>query len=146
MDDDRTQLEQDRARRQALFRRHHVAATAFLHEILLTAEALERARNFDGGPAMHFDARSRVLRAIERCGGAPTFTDLGRLLGISRQAAREHALAAVRAGVVELYQPPNDRRAWQVALTPAGRRLLASRGQRGIGSPLSSAISPRTCR
>jgi DNA-binding MarR family transcriptional regulator len=57
-------------------------------------------------------------------GGAPTFTDPGRLLGISRQAARAHALAAVKAGVAELYQPPNDRRAWQVALTPSGRRTL----------------------
>jgi DNA-binding MarR family transcriptional regulator len=124
MDDDRTRLDEDRARRQALFRRQHVAATAFLHEILLTAEAIERARTLSGQPAMHLEPRSRVLRAIERCGGAPTFTDLGRLLGISRQAAREHALAAVEAGVVELYQPPNDRRAWQVALTPAGRRVL----------------------
>lgn len=117
-------MDDDRARRRALFRRHHVAATAFLHEILLTAEALERARNLDGEPAMHLDPQSRVLRAIERCGGAPTFTDLGRLLRISRQAAREHALAAVKTGVVELYQAPNDRRAWQVALTPAGRRQL----------------------
>jgi DNA-binding MarR family transcriptional regulator len=65
-----------------------------------------------------------VLRAIERCGCAPTFTDLGRLLGISRQAARVHALSAVQTGVVELYQAPNDRRAWQVALTPSGRRVL----------------------
>jgi hypothetical protein len=42
--DDRTRLDDDRARRRALLRRRHSAVTAFLHEILLTAEALERAR------------------------------------------------------------------------------------------------------
>jgi DNA-binding MarR family transcriptional regulator len=64
------------------------------------------------------------LRTIERCGGAPTFSDLGRALKISRQAARELAVKATRAGVVELFTPPDDRRALQVALTPAGRREL----------------------
>jgi DNA-binding MarR family transcriptional regulator len=73
---------------------------------------------------MHFGTRWRLLRAIERCGGAPTFTDLGRLLGMSRQAAREHAVKAASAGVIELFQSPDDRRAWQVALTAAGRRAL----------------------
>src|SRR6187551_2833601 len=73
---------------------------------------------------MHFEPRSRLLRAIERCGGAPTFTDLGRLLGMSRQAARGHALKAAREGVVELFQAPDDRRAWQIAMTPSGRRTL----------------------
>jgi DNA-binding MarR family transcriptional regulator len=102
----------------------HVEATAFLHEIVMTADSLIDARAFDGESAMHFETSSRLLRAIERCGGAPTFTDLGRLLGMSRQATRGHALEAARAGVVELFQAPEDRRAWQVALTPAGRREL----------------------
>jgi hypothetical protein len=43
---------------------------------------------------------------------------------MSRQAARGHALAAASAGVVEFFQAPEDRRAWQVALTPSGRREL----------------------
>jgi hypothetical protein len=43
---------------------------------------------------------------------------------MSRQAARGHAIAAANAGVVELFQAPEDRRAWQVALTPRGRQLL----------------------
>lgn len=73
---------------------------------------------------MHFGTRSRLLRAIERCGGAPTFTDLGRLLEMSRQGARGHALMAAKAGLVELFQSPDDRRAWQVALSPRGRRAL----------------------
>jgi DNA-binding MarR family transcriptional regulator len=112
-------MDSERRRQSPLVRDEHVEATAFLHEIIMTADALREARAFDGDPAMHFDPISRVLRAIERCGGAPTFTDLGRLLGISRQAARGHALEAATQGVVELFQAPDDRRAWQVALTTA---------------------------
>jgi DNA-binding MarR family transcriptional regulator len=33
-------------------------------------------------------------------------------------------LETAEAGLVELFQAPDDRRAWQVALTPAGRRAL----------------------
>lgn len=106
------------------FRIYQNDATAFLHEIVMTADSLREARAFNGERAMHFEVRWRLLRAIEHCGGAPTFTDLGRLLRMSRQAARGHALAAERAGVVELFQAPEDRRAWQVALTPSGRRAL----------------------
>ena len=113
-----------RRRQPPLIRDDHVEATAFLHEIVMTADSLREARAFDGELAMHFDPTSRLLRAIERCGGAPTFTDLGRLLGMSRQAARGHALKAVTQGVVELFQAPDDRRAWQVGLTPRGRQTL----------------------
>lgn len=113
-----------RRREAPLVRDDHVEATAFLHEIVMTADSLREARAFDGDPAMHFEPRSRLLRAIERSGGAPTFTDLGRLLGMSRQAARGHALKAAREGVVELFQAPDDRRAWQVALTRSGRSVL----------------------
>jgi DNA-binding MarR family transcriptional regulator len=112
------------ARREALFQDFHVEATAFLHEIVATADALRAARDFGGEPAMHFGTRWRLLRAIERCGGAPTFTDLGRLLDMSRQGAREHVLEAARTGLVELFQAPEDRRAWQVVLTPVGRHAL----------------------
>jgi DNA-binding MarR family transcriptional regulator len=111
-------------RRRPAFHDYQVDATAFLHEILATADRLERARDLSGCPAMRLDPQARVLRAIDRYGGAPTFTYLGRLMGISRQAAREHAVAAVKAGVVELWQAPNERRAWQVVMTPAGRRQL----------------------
>jgi DNA-binding MarR family transcriptional regulator len=107
-----------------LFREFHVDATAFLHEIVMVADGLKRARAFDGSSALHFAPRARLLRTIERCGGAPTFAHLARVLGISRQTAREQALETVRAGLVELFQPPDDRRVWQVALTPAGRRAL----------------------
>jgi DNA-binding MarR family transcriptional regulator len=127
MDAERSDAERsdaERSRRRALFHDYHVAATAFLYEIVMAADCLRVARAFDGAPAMYFGPRWRLLRAVERCGGAPTFADLGRLLGMSRQAARGHALVAARAGVVELFQASDDRRVWQVALTPAGRRAL----------------------
>jgi DNA-binding MarR family transcriptional regulator len=103
---------------------YHVEATAFLHEIVNAADNLREARAFDGSLALRFDRQADLLRAIERCGGAPTFSDLGRLLRITRQAARELAIAAERHGVVELFTSPDDRRAIQVALSPRGRREL----------------------
>jgi DNA-binding MarR family transcriptional regulator len=102
----------------------HVEATEFLHEVVRVADCLREARAFDGEPALHFGARWQLLRAVERSGGAPTFADLGRALNISRQAARENAIKAAAAGVIELFPTPDDRRTLQVALTSAGRRAL----------------------
>ena len=121
---DSTPAPKPRPKRGHLFRDFQVEATAFLHEILLVAERLKEARAFDGEPALHLNPRSRLLRTIERCGGAPTFSDIARLLKISRQTAREQALATAEAGLVELFPAPDDRRLWQVAVTPAGRRAL----------------------
>jgi DNA-binding MarR family transcriptional regulator len=112
------------ATRRPQFREWHVEATDFLYEIARTADALKEAKAFDGEPALHSGARWRLLRAIERCGGAPTFADLGRALRISRQAARELAVKAATRGVVQLLPAPDDGRALQVALTPSGRREL----------------------
>jgi hypothetical protein len=108
-------------------RAEHVAGTAFLYAILDAAERLREARAFDGSPALALDPGSELLRAIERCGGAPTFSDLARLLRISRPWARERALAAAQAGVVELFPCPDHRQAIQVALTAAGRRQIEAR-------------------
>jgi DNA-binding MarR family transcriptional regulator len=110
--------------RKPLFREWHVDATAFFYEILRTADSLKEAKTFDGDPALHLGAQWRLVRAVERCGGAPTFADLARMLQMSRQAARESAVRAARAGLVELLMSPNDRRALQVALAPAGRQAL----------------------
>jgi DNA-binding MarR family transcriptional regulator len=107
-----------------LFREFHVEATAFLHEIVMVADSLRAARASDGSSALHLAPRWRLLRTIERCGGAPTFAHLARVLGLSRQTARQQALETAEAGLVELFQSLDDRRAWQVALTPAGRRAL----------------------
>jgi hypothetical protein len=57
-----------------LFREWHVEATAFLYGIVRTAATLEEAKTFDGEPALYLGAQWRLLRALERCGGAPSFT------------------------------------------------------------------------
>jgi DNA-binding MarR family transcriptional regulator len=101
-------------------------ATGFLFEIVNAADCLRAAKTFTADPALYLEPRWRLLRAIERCGGAPTFSDLGRLLKMSRQGAREQALPLVEDGLLELFRPPDDQRVWQVVLTPKGRRALAS--------------------
>jgi len=106
--------------------RYRIEAAAFVYEIVLVADALKEAHTFDHDTALHFGRRWQLLRAIERCGGAPTFTDLGRLLGMSRQAARELAIKEAETGVIEIFPAHDDRRAWQVMLTPIGRRALAA--------------------
>jgi DNA-binding MarR family transcriptional regulator len=134
--------------RQPPFREYHVESTAFLHEIVRAADALKGAKAFDGEPALHYGARWQVLRAIERCGGAPTFSDLARSLRISRQTAREHAIRAARVGVVELLPAPDDRRVVQVALTPAGRRALEAQRMPALSwlLPLLNGLKPEAMR
>jgi DNA-binding MarR family transcriptional regulator len=106
------------------FRRERVEATAFLHDIVETADRLRAARDFTNEPALRFDRQWTLLREIERCGCCPTFSDVGRLLRITRQSARVLVLAAERLGLVELFTDPCDRRVLQVALTPRGRQTL----------------------
>jgi DNA-binding MarR family transcriptional regulator len=118
---------QSSLQKQPSLRNWPVEATAFLHEIVMTADGLRQARSFDGDPALYFGPRWTLLRAIERCGGAPTFSELGRLMRISKQAARGHALEAAQTGLVETFPAHDDRRALQVMLTPAGRHTVEAR-------------------
>jgi DNA-binding MarR family transcriptional regulator len=113
-------------RAQRSIRAQRVEATAFLYAIVETANRLRTARSFDGEPALRSDAQWALLRAIERCGGCPSFSDLARMLRVRRQSVRSLVLAAEKAGVVELFPDPDDRRALQVALTPRGRQTLES--------------------
>jgi DNA-binding MarR family transcriptional regulator len=82
---------------------------------------------FSHEPALRLDRRSQLIAAIDKAGGCPGFSDVGRALRITRQAARELILAAERAGVVELFTDPFDRRSLQVGLTSSGRRELDRR-------------------
>lgn len=111
-------------KRVPLFHSEHVEMTAFLHEIIATGDALREARALDGSPALRFDRQWQLLTAIERCANAPTFSSLGRSLGISRQAARDLALAAAKADLIQLRPASHGHRVWLVALTPAGRRAI----------------------
>jgi DNA-binding MarR family transcriptional regulator len=54
------------------------------------------------------------------------------MLRVTRQSARARILAAEKAGAVELFPDPHDRRALQVALTPSGRRALEAHRLPGI--------------
>jgi hypothetical protein len=60
-------------------------------------------------------------RTLRRC--ADVYGPRAPTSHVSASCAR-HALAAAQVGVVELFKAPEDRRAWQVALTPTGRRAL----------------------
>lgn len=113
--------------RRPLFDAYHVEASAFLHEILRVAAALRAAETAGGGRAFEAGRRAQVLAAVDRCGGAPTFADLARYLRVSPTAARTFALDAAGVGLVELFPSPDDRRSWQVALTPAGRAAVEAR-------------------
>ncbi len=134
--------------RKCVGRAEHVAAAAFLYAIIEAADRLREARAFDGSRALPLDARSDLLRAIERCGGAPSFADLARLLRVSPPSARERALAAVAAGVVEIFPCPDDRRLIQVALTPAGRRVLEAQRLPALGwlFTLLNGLAPATMK
>ena len=126
MDPKRPMQDEKLTRAQRSVRAQRVEATAFLYTIVATASRLRAARNFDGEPALRYDARWALLQAIERCGGAPSFSDLARLLRMRRQSVRPLVVAAAKTGVVELFPDPDDRRALQVALTPRGRQTLES--------------------
>jgi DNA-binding MarR family transcriptional regulator len=102
-------------------------AARFLYSIVETGDCLRSARSFSRQPALHLDRRSELLAAIDKTGGAPTFSDIGRALRVTRQAARVIVLAAEGAGAVEIFTDPDDRRSMQVMLTPAGRRELERR-------------------
>lgn len=105
-------------------------ATAFVRDIVATSARIERASAPDGELVVRTDAQFALLATLERLEGCPAFADLGRAVGISRQAARELAIIAARAGTVELLPNAADRRIVQIVLTPHGRRILAEAGSR----------------
>lgn len=125
--DDASRLRLERKER---FQRRLTAAkferTAFLRDIIATGELLLAARTFDGVPALRSNARSRLLRAIEQIGGAPTISDIARRLRVTRAAARRVALSAELVGLVEIFPDPDDRRALQIMLTQRGSKSVAA--------------------
>jgi DNA-binding MarR family transcriptional regulator len=102
-------------------------AARLLYAIVETGDCLRAAQSFSREPALRLDRRSELLAAIDKSGGCPTFSDVGRALRVTRQAARAFVLAAEKAGDVELFVDPGDRRSFQVALTAPGRRKLEGR-------------------
>jgi DNA-binding MarR family transcriptional regulator len=83
-----------------------------------------------------------ALQAIGRDGA--TTSELGRRLGITKQAAAKTADGLERAGLIGRQADPADRRAMRLVLAPRGQELLATsaeifdalhaRWARGVGA------------
>jgi DNA-binding MarR family transcriptional regulator len=104
--------------------RWRAAANDLIDEITIAAERIGTARTATGDPVFPTDARSRLLRAIERSPYCLSIADVARVLRVSRQAAHRIAHAAAARGHVDLLTNPDDERILQVLLTPAGRANL----------------------
>jgi len=57
---------------------------------------------------------------------ASTIAEVARKVGTARQSANELVAGLERAGLIERRTHPNDRRAQQIHLTPAGQDRLAA--------------------
>lgn len=71
---------------------------------------------------------------------APTYTELGRALGVRAATVHGRITALISAGLVA--QPPGRHRVRALSVTGAGRRLLVERGAcPHCGAPRSTAAA-----
>jgi DNA-binding MarR family transcriptional regulator len=119
-------VNRDRERRRWLAKLQRAESLDFIRGITDTAALIQRARGAGGELVFRTDARYSLLAALERIGGWPSISELGRALGVSKQTAREQVIAAARAGLLELVPDPSDRRSIQIGLTPSGKTELAA--------------------
>jgi len=84
-------------------------------ELLGTAEQL--ARDLDITPA-----RWQTIAVIRE--QPMTAAQIGRQLGLTRQAVQQTLRKLKEQGLVELLPNPDHQRAWLVGLSPAGRRAM----------------------
>jgi DNA-binding MarR family transcriptional regulator len=63
-----------------------------------------------------------ALRAVDA--GADTATELGRRLGVSKQAAAKTIAAVQRLGYAEVEPDPADARRRRIRVTPRGREMM----------------------
>ena len=103
-----------------------VAERDLIDEITSAAQGIADARDWNGDPVYRTDGIWRVLATVARSPYCLAIADLGRALGVRKQAARELAHAAVRARVIELAPNPQDKRILQALVTPSGRAELAA--------------------
>jgi DNA-binding MarR family transcriptional regulator len=85
---------------------------------------IRAAANRDLGPLGITWSQLRALRTVARCDGAIRMSELAARLGIARRSATSVVDDLVGHGLLERRDDPRDRRAVQVAVTPAGTRLL----------------------
>lgn len=77
--------------------------------------------------ARHGHERARPIHgfALQAIGeDAVTIVELGRRLGVTKQAAAKTAGSLEEAGYVHRSPHPDDGRAWALTITPRGRELL----------------------
>jgi len=80
-----------------------------------------------------------ALRAI--AGGGASGSDLARRAGVSGPAVSQLLAGLTDAGLVERRADPADRRRQTLALTAAGRRVLAAT-ESALGTELKSLVDP----
>ena len=93
----------------------------------LVGAAARRIRlhaNRDLGPLGITWGQMRALRTLAHCDGPVRMSDLAARLGIARRSATSVVDDLVERGLVARHADPTDRRAVEVAVTPAGIRLL----------------------
>ena len=105
-------------------RNWRIEAQTMIYEISAAAASIVSARDWGGDLVFRNDPGWVLLRAVERTEGSPSISDLGRMLRVSRQAARRLVVKAARAGLIDLVTNPTDHRIIQVGLTAAARAGL----------------------
>ena len=90
-------------------------------ELLGTAEQL--ARDLDITPA-----RWQTIAVIRE--QPMTAAQIGRQLGLTRQAVQQTLRKLKEHGLVELLPNPDHQRAWLIALSPAGRQVMTTLRER----------------
>jgi DNA-binding MarR family transcriptional regulator len=115
-----------RRKRARLYERRRTAEQDLIDEITAAARQIAEARDPYGQPIFRTDGVWRVLTTVATSHYCLAIADLGRALGIRKQAAHELAHAAQRAQVIELATNHQDKRLLQALLTPKGRTDLAA--------------------
>ena len=112
------------AERRRVSERHATQQAELIEEIAEAAEKIADARGMMGDPVFRTDPVWALLKAVERAPYCCSFSDIGRLMNISRQHARRIAFMAASRGLLELAPNDHDRRILQLLLTESGRAEL----------------------
>lgn len=104
---------------------------------------LRRAAYRDLGPAGVTPAQIRALRTVAGCGRAIRMSELADRLHIARRSATSVVDELVERALLERRADPRDRRAVEVSVTGAGRRLLrrVQEGRRTAARRLMARLS-----
>jgi DNA-binding MarR family transcriptional regulator len=113
-------------KRARLFERQRAREQDLIDEITAAASQIADACDPYGQPLFRADGVWRVLTTVATSHYCLAIADLGRALGVRKQAAHELAHAAERVGVIELAPNHQDKRLLQALLTPQGRSDLAA--------------------